>query len=135
MAAARLLREQGLSEANVLIEKVMDLRQALEAEREASALTLAARAEACALKIGLERGEKTNIAWRSRSATTRRSSDRGGSTWRTSNSGLTTRASDRLALRAAMIYPSSDDIARRAADIQRANITPPNSRYNGTKAN
>ena len=134
VAAARLLREQGLSEANVLLERVMDLREPVEAVPAARALTLAARAEACALQSGWKQAEEQyRLAIEvCEDETIKRS-------WWFNLADIEQRLDNegqrQLALRAAMIYPSSDDIARRAADIQRANISPPYSRFNGTKAN
>jgi tetratricopeptide (TPR) repeat protein len=134
VAAARVLREQGLSEANVLLDRVLDFRQPLEAVRAASALTLAARAEAWALKSGWKEAEEHY-----REAIELCDDETIKRSWWFNLADIEQRLDDegqrQLALRAAMTFPSGDDIARRAADIQRANITPPYSRVNGTKAN
>jgi hypothetical protein len=133
VATARLLREQGRSEAQVLIDRVTDLRQPLETVPMARALTLAARAEARALQLDWKQAEaqyRLAIAF-CEDETTKRS-------WWFNLADIEQRLDDegqrQIALRAAAI-PSGDDIARRAADIQRANITPLYSRFSGTKAN
>ena len=67
LAAARLLRERGSSEAETLLESVVDERQPLEGVNPHAALALAARAEAFALK---------SRAARSRGVSPRNRSDR-----------------------------------------------------------
>jgi tetratricopeptide (TPR) repeat protein len=133
VAAARVLREQSLSEAQVLIDRVMDLREPVEAVPAARALTLAARAEACALQSGWKQAEEQyRLAIEvCEDETIKRS-------WWFNLADIEQRLDNegqrQIALRAAAV-PSGDDIARRAADIQRANIAPSFSRFNGTKAN
>ncbi len=127
VAAARLLREQGLSEAQSLIDRITELREPPETVTAARALTLAARPKpAHSSRTGNR--PKGSIGWRSSSVRTRRSSDRGGSTWRTSSCGSTTRASGRShcgppgRLRPVTTSPGEPP------DIQRANIAPSFSR-------
>ena len=126
------LREQGFSEAQMLIDRVMDLRHPLEADPAASALTLAAR-RSFALQSGWRQAEEQY-----RLAIELCDDETIKRSWWFNLADIERRLDDegrrQIALRAAAV-PSGDDIARRAADIQRANIAPPYSRFNGTKAN
>ena len=93
LAAARLLKEQGRSEADGLFDSDRGRPSATrDGQTSAIAITLAARAEALALKSRWKESEQA-IVTQSGSWTTRRSNDRGGSTWRTSSCDWTTRAS------------------------------------------
>ena len=133
VAAARLLREQGLSEAQSLIDRITELREPPETVTAARALTLAARREACALQSDWKQAERQyRLAIElCEDETIKRS-------WWFNLADIEQRLDDegqrQIALRAAAV-PAGDDIARRAADIQRANIAPSFSGFNGTRAN
>jgi tetratricopeptide (TPR) repeat protein len=126
IATARLLREKGRSEADLVLERLLNSKAIVEIE----AVALAARAEACALR---SRWKEANQFYRQAidsitDATIARS-------WWFNVADISFRADDesqrQLALRAASAVASSDDITRRADDIQRAT----HRRSNDVKAN
>jgi len=134
LAAARLLREQGRSEAEALLELILDERQTAAARGTAGPLTLAARAEAFALRSRWrEAGEQYRQAIElSDDDTIKRS-------WWFNLADIAFRLDDEnqrhAALRAALAVAASDDITRRATAIQRATRRQPNPRSAGVKAN
>jgi len=134
LAAARLLREQGRSEADTLLELILDDRQPLDVRGAPDALALAARAEAFALKsrwrdaLELYRRAIEQID----DETTKRS-------WWFNLADVALKLDDeglrQDAFRAALAVANSDDIARRVTDIQRSNSARPRARSRGAKAN
>ncbi len=134
LAAARLLREQGRPEAATLLDAVLEEPPAPAAPVASDPVTLAARAEACALKA---RWKEADLWYRRAIGaidddTIRRS-------WWFNLSDIAHRLDDerqrQAALRAALAVATSDDITRRVTDIQRATRARPPSRSTGVKAN
>ncbi|MFI5456870.1 MAG: hypothetical protein ACHRXM_15605 [Isosphaerales bacterium] len=134
LAAARLLREQGRSEAEALLDLVLDERGTRAAPGSVGPLTLAARAEAFALRL----------RWREAGEQYRRAielidDDTIKRSWWFNLADIALRLDDenqrQAALRAALAVTSSDDITRRATEIQRATRARPTPRSTGVKAN
>jgi len=133
LVAARLLREQGPSEAETLLDLVLNERRTPKAEATARALTLAARAEAFALRSRWrEAGEQY------RQAIELIDDDTIKRSWWFNLADIAGRLDDdnqrQAALRAAMAV-ASDDITRRATEIQRTTRARPTPRSTGVKAN
>jgi len=134
LAAARLLREQGRSEADSLLDLVLDERGTSAAPGSVGPLTLAARAEAFALRLRWrEAGEQY------RQAIALIDDDTIKRSWWFNLADIAFRLDDenqrQAALRAALAVASSDDITRRATEIQRATRARPTLRSTGVKAN
>jgi hypothetical protein len=132
LAAARLLRERGGAEAATLLDAMLQEPQTSAATGRADALTLAARAEACALvSRWREAGELYRQAIESVDDETVKRS------WWFNLADIAFRLDDerqrQAALRAAVAV--SDDITRRAVDIQRATRARPLARSIGVRAN
>ena len=134
LAAARLLREQGRSEAEALLDLIQDQRQTPAAPGKADPLTLAAQAEAYAL----------SARWRDADQEYRRAielidDDTIKRSWWFNLADIAFRLDDenqrQAALRAALAVAASDDIARRATAIQRATRRQAGPRSTGVKAN
>jgi tetratricopeptide (TPR) repeat protein len=132
VAVARLMRERGRSEAEDLLRQVIEEPPA--AEEGTSPRALAARAEALALQ---SRWKQAAEQYRhaiefAGDATTRRS-------WWFNLAEIAQRLDDQTqrdtALRAALASGPSDDITRRAAELQRTAPAPAVVRSTGTKAN
>jgi tetratricopeptide (TPR) repeat protein len=134
LAAGRFLREQGLAEAATLLDVVLQDPEGRAADGKADALTLAARAEACALRS----------RWREAGELYRRAieaidDDTIKRSWWFNLADIAFRLDDErqraAALRAAVAVASSDDITRRATDIQRAMSARSVSRSINVRAN
>ncbi len=137
LAAARLLKEQGRSEADGLLEFVVDTQEPLEGAKPANAVGQAARAEAFALKSRWKESEQSyRLAIELiEDETVKRS-------WWFNLADIELRMDDesqwQTALKAAMAVSPADDISREATKIQReytgrANGRPLNARANGVK--
>ena len=128
-----LITRAGSLRSESLIDRITELREPPETVTAARALTLAAHAEACALQSDWKQAERQyRLAIElCEDETIKRS-------WWFNLADIEQRLDDegqrQIALRAAAV-PAGDDIARRAADIQRANIAPSFSGFNGTRAN
>jgi len=134
LAAARLLREQGRSEAESLLDFVLDERRTAAAPVTVFPLTLAARAEAFALRSRWrEAGEQY------RQAIELIDDDTIKRSWWFNLADIAFRLDDdnqrQAALRAALAVATSDDITRRATEIQRATRARPTPRSTGVRAN
>lgn len=134
LAAARLLKEQRNDEADSLLDVLMEGPQPIEGAKRASALALAARAEAFALKL---RWKDSEQAYRRAielidDETIKRS-------WWFNLADVELRLDDesqrQTALRAALAVSIPDEISRRATDIQRANNVRSPGRPPGVRAN
>jgi len=134
LAAARLLREQGRSEAEALLDSVLDERRTAAAPFTVDPLTLAARAEAFALRS----------RWREAGAQYRQAielidDDTIKRSWWFNLADIALRLDDdnqlQAALRAALAVATSDDITRRATEIQRATRARSTLRSTGVRAN
>jgi hypothetical protein len=134
LAAARLLRELGRSEAGALLDLVLADRQQMAGAGTSGALARAARAEAFALasrwrdaleeyRLAIEQIDNKTI---------KRS-------WWFNLADIALRLDEeglrQDAFQAALAVASSDDIARRVTDIQRSNSVRPRARTRGPKAN
>jgi hypothetical protein len=133
LAAARQLREPGPFEADALLDLILSERAPAATPSDADALTLAARAEALALR---SRWKESAAAYHEAieqvgDDTTRRS-------WWFNLADIASRLDDdqnrQAALRAALAVASSDEISRRATEAQRAARMQP-GRRSGVKAN
>ena len=129
LAAARCLREQGQSEAQLLLDRVMDLRQPLEADPAADCLDSGRTGRS--LRAQDQRWKEAEEQYRLAielcdDETIKRS-------WWFNLADIEQRLDDegrrQVALRAAAL-PSGDEIAHRARHTG-ANIAPPDSRSNG----
>ncbi len=134
LAAARLLREQTRGEAEAMIEQVLGESSGSAAGDPDDPMALAARAEAYAL---LSRWRDADRLYRQAielvgDETIRRS-------WWFNLADVAFRLEDdgqrQIALQEAMAATASDDIRRRATDIQRASRPRTNRRSPGVKAN
>jgi tetratricopeptide (TPR) repeat protein len=130
IATARLLREKGRSEAEAVLDRLFENKATAGAPGESGPVALAARAEALALRS----------RWKEADQFYRLAIDSMGDptiarSWWFNLADISYRSDDetqrQAALRAASAVASSDDITRRAADIQRGALT----RSNGVKAN
>jgi tetratricopeptide (TPR) repeat protein len=134
LAAARLVREQGRSEAEALLERILSQRPKPAARGIPGAVTLAARAEAFALSSRWREAEEEY-----RQAIDLVDDDTIKRSWWFNLADIAFRLDDdnqrQAALRAAAAVAASDDITRRSAAIQRANRRPPDPRSMGVKAN
>jgi hypothetical protein len=134
LAAARLLREQGSSEADSLLERLDGDLAANTAAKPATATALAARAEASALKSRWRDADRLY-----REAIELVSDETIRRSWWLNLADVAFRLEDddkrQAALRAAMAVAASDDIRRRAADIQRSSRPAANLIRRGVKAN
>jgi hypothetical protein len=134
LATARLLREQGRSEADAPLRLLLDPARPRPAGAAADPRTLAARAEALALRSQWPEAEQEyrQAIERIDQETIRRS-------WWFNLADIEFRLSDetqrQAALRAALAVAQSDDITRRASQIQRAEAPRPRLRLGGAKAN
>jgi hypothetical protein len=134
LAAARLLKEQGRSEAEGLLDLVLNDRQRLEGASSPSGLAVAARAEAFALKSQWRDAEEQYrlAIEQSDDETLKRS-------WWFNLADIELKLDDEIqrqtALRAALAVKAGDDIYRRASELQRGTSVRPFSRSLGTKAN
>ena len=126
IATARLLREKGRSEAETVLDRLVEIK----AIGEAGPVALAARAEAFALRSRWKEADQLY-----RQAIDSVADPTIARSWWFNLADIAYRSDDesqrQAALRAASAVASSDDITRRAADIQRASST----RSNGVKAN
>ena len=124
LAAARLLREQGRSEAEALLDLVLDERRTAAAPGTVGPLTLAARAEAFALRSRWREAEQQY-----RQAIELIDDDTIKRSWWFNLADIAFRLDDenqrQTALRAALAVAASDDITRRATEIQRATRSGP----------
>ena len=134
IATARQLREQGRGEAEAVLDLILAEKSIPKDLDTTGPVTLAARAEACALR---SRWNEADQLYRRAiesidDATIQRS-------WWFNLADISFRLNDetqrQLALRAALAVASSDDITRRATDIQRATRARPATRSPGVKAN
>jgi tetratricopeptide (TPR) repeat protein len=134
LAAARLLREQGRAEATTLLESVLEETEVGAGGLSPDARALAARAEACAM-----RGRWRDAQPLYREAIERCDDDTVKRSWWFNLADIAFRLDDerqrQSALRAAVAALSSDDITRRANDIQRATHARALSRSLGARAN
>jgi hypothetical protein len=134
LATARLFREQGRPEAEVLIAQVIDDRREVAGAPHELAIRHAAAAEAHAL---LSRWGEAEEGYRRAieamdDAVVKRS-------WWFNLASIANRLDDeaqrQAALQAALDAPASDDISRRAMEFQRASEAPARPRPGATKAN
>jgi hypothetical protein len=130
IATARLLREKGRGEADTVLDRLLENKAIADAPGEAAPVALAAKAEAFALRS----------RWKEADQLYRQAIDSIGDptiarSWWFNLADISFRSDDesqrQAALRSASAVASSDEITRRAAEIQRA--TSPRS-Y-GVKAN
>jgi tetratricopeptide (TPR) repeat protein len=135
LAAARLLKEQSKGDADVLLDLLMESRLPIEGAKRASALALAARAEAFALTSRWKDSEQSY-----RRAIELIDDETIKRSWWFNLADVELQLDDesqrQTALRAALAASTPDEISRRATDIQRANnnarapIRPPSVRAN-----
>jgi hypothetical protein len=134
LAAARLLREQGQAEAEGLLDLILDEPRTSPLQAAADPLTLAARAESAALRARYREADEQY-----RRAIDLVESDTIKRSWWFNVADIASRLDDdaqrQAALRAALAVASSDDISRRAGEIQRATRAQPGPRSMGVKAN
>ncbi len=134
LAAARLLKEEGRSEADALFDSIADAPRSLEGSPSAIAITLAARAEALALKSRWKESEQMY-----RDAIGLMDNETIKRSWWFNLADIELRLDDETqwhrAMKAALAVSPSDDISRRATEIQRTNsgrgvARPTNARAN-----
>jgi hypothetical protein len=134
LVAARLLREQGRSDSEALLDLVVNQEEPLETGEVSGPLLLAARAEACAMR---SRWREAEMQYRQaielvEDETTKRS-------WWFNLAEVASRLDDeaqqQAALRAALAGPSSDEIARRATELRRGAGQRSRLRLGGARAN
>jgi len=134
LAAARLLRERGQGEAEPILDRLEGEPPASSTGDKALAIALAARAEACALRSRWRDADRLY-----RQAIELVDDETIGRSWWFNLADIALRLEDddkrQAALRAAMAVLGSDDITRRATDIQRAARPPVDLRTPGVKAN
>jgi tetratricopeptide (TPR) repeat protein len=134
LIAARLLREQGLGDADALLELVLNEQRPAATPGAVGPLTLAARAEAFALRSRWREAESEY-----RQAIELIDDDTIKRSWWFNLADIASRLDDdqarQSALRAALAVASSDDISRRATEAQRAARPQPATRSTGVKAN
>jgi tetratricopeptide (TPR) repeat protein len=133
LAAARLLKKQGRSDADTLLELVLDDHRQSEGAKTTTALVRAARAEAFALKARWRDSEEQY-----RLAIDLIDDDTIKRSWWFNLADIERELDDesqrQSALRAALA-DASDEISRRATEIQRASNGRPLSPLSGPKAN
>jgi hypothetical protein len=134
LVAARLLREESPGQADALLDLVLNEQQDAESPDVLGPLTLAARAEAFALRARFrEAGEEY------RRAIERIDDDTVKRSWWFNLADIASRLDDeqgrQAALRAALAVATSDDVSRRATEIQRATRARLAPRSSGVKAN
>ena len=119
IATARLLREKGRSEADAVLDRLLENKATGEASGESGPLALAARAEAFALRSRWKEADQLY-----RQAIDSMADPTIARSWWFNLADISYRSDDeterQAALRAASAVASSDDITRRAADVQRA---------------
>jgi tetratricopeptide (TPR) repeat protein len=134
LAVARLLQEQGRSEAQGLLESLAESRTGGSASGDEAAIRLAMKAEACAL---LARWKEAERAYRqaideARDLTIRRS-------WWFNLADVAAQLADErqrdAALQAALGATASDDIGRRVLELQRSSEPLGRLRAGATRAN
>jgi tetratricopeptide (TPR) repeat protein len=134
LAAGRVLREQGQAEAQTLLDHIVDAKQAENTMAGDRAIRLAMKAEACAL---LSRWKEAQQSYRQAidevdDLTTRRS-------WWFNLANVALQLDDQrqrsMALQAAIDVPISDEISRRALELQRNSEPVARLRSGATKAN
>jgi tetratricopeptide (TPR) repeat protein len=134
VAVARLMRERGRAEAENLLDLVLREPPGDAGEAGSGARGLAARAEALAL-----RSRWQEAAEQYRQAIELADDDTSRRSWWFNLAEVADRKGDQtqrdLALRAALASGPSDDISRRAADLQRTSSASPLVRSTGAKAN
>ncbi|HZW31954.1 MAG TPA: hypothetical protein VFF52_14685 [Isosphaeraceae bacterium] len=134
LATARLLREQGRREAEPLLDLILDDPRPTLADPTDDPYTLAARAEALALRARFRDAQREY-----RLAIERIDNERIRRSWWFNLADIAFRLNDegerQAALRAALAVAESDDITRRAARIQSAATKPPQLRLGNAKAN
>ena len=135
LAAARLLKEQSKGgEADVLLDLLMEGQEPREQAKRASALDMAARAEAFALKSRWKDSEQAY-----RRAIELIDDDTIKRSWWFNLADVELRLDDdsqrQTALRAAVAVSNPDEISRRATDVQRANNMRPPIRPQSVRAN
>jgi tetratricopeptide (TPR) repeat protein len=134
LAVARLLREQDRPEAETLIDLVLHDRSTAVGGEKVESITLAARAEAYALRLRWREAQEQY-----RQAIERCDDDTIRRSWWYNLADIALKLDDenqrQLALHAAVAAPTADDIARRATEIQRASRARPVQRSTGVKAN
>jgi hypothetical protein len=130
IATARLLREKGRSEAETLLDRLLGNKAIAGAPGESAPVALAASAEAFALRSRWKEADQLY-----RQAIDSMTDPTIARSWWFNLADIAYRSDDetqrQAALRAASAVASSDDITRRAAEIQRGALT----RSNGVKAN
>jgi tetratricopeptide (TPR) repeat protein len=130
IATARLLREKGRGEAETVLDRLLENKAIAESPGESGPVALAARAEAFALRSRWKEADELY-----RQAIDSMADPTVARSWWFNLADIAYRSDDeaqrQAALRAASAVASSDDITRRAADIQRGALT----RSNGVKAN
>jgi tetratricopeptide (TPR) repeat protein len=134
LAVARVLRERGRKEADTLIDRILtepSQPTPLDAENPC---VLAARAEAFALRSRWKDAEREYLQ-----AIERIDDDTIRRSWWFNLADVAFRLSDegerQMALRAATAVARTDDITRRATEIQRVSSVRPPLRLGGAKAN
>ena len=134
LAAARLLKEKGRREADALLDAVATAPLALEAAAPSSAVALAARAEAFALKSRWKEAEQNY-----RLAIESVDDEKIKRSWWFNLADIELKLDDetqwQTAVRAALAVSPSDEISRRAADLQRANSVRAIGRATDARAN
>jgi hypothetical protein len=118
LAAARLLREQGRSEAEALLDLVLVERGSPEMKSATSPVLIAASAEACAM-----RSRWREALTQYRQAIDLMQDDTIKRAWWFNLADVASRLDDegqqQLALRAALAVTASDEISRRATELRR----------------
>jgi hypothetical protein len=134
LAAARLLREQGRAEAEMLLEMIMNAHGSPETAESPSPYLLAARAEALAMR---SRWREAEMQYRQaielmEDMTIKRS-------WWFNLADVASRLDDegqqQAALRAALEVTTTDDISRRAAELRRGPSQRSRMHSRGERAN
>jgi hypothetical protein len=133
LAAARLLKKEGHGDADTLVEQILDNGRPLEAAQISPALCIAARAEAFAMKSRWRESEEQY-----RLAIELVDDDTLKRSWWFNLADIELRLDDetqrQTALRAALA-DASDEISRRATEIQRGNLGRPTATVPNPRAN
>jgi tetratricopeptide (TPR) repeat protein len=134
LATARLLREQGRSETEELLDRVLDVTGQPAGDGEARAQARAARAEVFAMRSQWQDAEQEY-----RQAIELIDNDLVRRSWWFNLADIAFRLNNegqrQTALRAALAVATSDDITRRATGIQRSVGVRSRLRFGGPKAN